>query len=158
MNAIRQNDLSSGLIDQAYAAVLREVTAVAYKSFPLKSYKRFLKPYWNKELRGLHNKIKINRKAWIRDNKRRNINCISYFEHKNAKRDFRRCHRKHADNFLQSQLDEIDRVAEVDSAHFWRLVNAQRRVSNSNPGTEMVFHGKSFNKNSEINTQWARCF
>ena len=87
----------------------------------------------------MHNKIKINRKAWIRDNKPRNINCISYFEQK-AKRDFRRCHRKHADNFLQSQLDEIDRVAEV----------------NSNPGTEMVFHGQSFNKNSKINTEWAR--
>ncbi|MCG8048788.1 MAG: reverse transcriptase family protein [Candidatus Thiodiazotropha taylori] len=159
LNAIRQNNINStGSIDQAYTVVIKEVTAAAYKSFPLKSFKRFLKPYWNEELRELHNIMKIYRHAWIRDNKPRNMNYTSYYDYKIAKRNFRRCHRKHADNYIQSQLNEIDRAAEVDSAHFWRLVNARRRTSNSSPGTEMIFHGQSFSTNIDINTEWARYF
>ena len=137
---------------------VKEVTSAAQKSFPVKSFKRFLKPYWNQELRDLHNKMKANRNAWITDGKPRSVSHLSYIQYKSAKRDFRRCHRKYADRYLQSQLDEIDRVAEVDSAHFWRLVNACRKISNSNPGTELLFHGENFNTASEINREWAPYF
>ena len=55
----------------------------------------------------------------------------SYREYKMAKRDFRRVHRKYVDMYLQSQNEEIDRAAEIDSNLFWRLVNAKRSKSNS---------------------------
>ena len=35
--------------------------------------------------------------------------------------------------YLQGQLEEIDRLAEVDRAHLWRLVTDRRKVSNSSP-------------------------
>ena len=75
-----------------------------------------------------------------------------------AKRQFRHCHRKCVNTYLQSQLDEIDRLAEVDSAHFWRLVNARRKPSNSSPGTQLIFEGQTVNTSKEINEGWAQYF
>ena len=150
--------ISKRSIDQAYTVLVREIATAAQNCFSLKSYKRYLKPYWNQELRGLHSKMKTKRNSWVRDGKPRNMNCLSYSEYKTAKRDFRRCHRKYAAKYLQSQLDEINRVAEVDTAHFWRLVNARRKTSNTNPGSEIIFHGQSYNTAKEINKEWAQHF
>ena len=159
LQSISRTDINSNeLIDQAYKVLTREITAAAQKSFPIKSFKRFLKPYWNQELRNLHNKMKTQRHIWVSKGKPRGIDHASYQEYKEAKRDFRRCHRKIADQFLQSQIDEIDRVAEIDSGHFWRLVNARRKSSNSSPGTELIFNGQTFNTSKEINKEWAHYF
>ena len=43
-----------------------------------------------------------------------------------------------------SQIDEIDRIADIDSGHFWRLIIAYRKTSNSSPGTELIFNGQTF--------------
>ena len=123
----------------------------AQKCFPHKSYKRFLKPYWNTELRDLHHKMKKYREAWVRKGKPRESQHITYIQYKIAKRQFRHCHRKCVNTYLQSQLDEIDRLAEVDSAHFWRLINARRKPSNSSPGTQLIFEGQTVNTSKEIN-------
>ena len=102
--------------------------------------------------------MKTQRHIWVSKGKPRGINHTSYQENKEAKRDFRRCHRKYADQFLQSQIDESDQVAEIDSGHFWRLVNARRKTSNSSPGTELIFNGQTFNTSKEINKEWAHYF
>ena len=149
---------STQSIDQAYKTFVEGATVAAQKCFPVKSYKQFLKPYWSQELSGLHNKMLTYRSAWVSNGKPRGMAHSSYVRYKDAKRDFRRCHRKHANQYLQSQLDEIDRVAEVDSAHFWRLVNARRAKSNTNPGTELIFHGETFNTASDINREWGYYF
>ena len=130
----------------------------AQKCFPHKSYKRFLKPYWNTELRDLHHKMKKYREAWVRKGKPRESQHITYIQYKMAKRQFRHCHRKCVNTYLQSQLDEIDRLAEVDSAHFWRLINARRKPSNSSPGTQLIFEGQTVNTSKEINEGWAQYF
>ena len=59
---------------------------------------------------------------------------------------------------LQNQIDGLDRVAEIDSVHFWRLVNARRKTSNSSPRTELIFNGQTFNTSKEINKEWAHYF
>ena len=41
---------------------------------------------------------------------------------------------------------------------FWRLVNARRKNSNTNPGTELIFHGETFNTASDINREWGYYF
>ena len=51
MQSISRIDINSN----EYKVLTREITAAAQKSFPIKSFKRFLKPYWNQELRNLHN-------------------------------------------------------------------------------------------------------
>ena len=92
--------------------------------------------------------MKIQRHIWVSKGKPRGIDHTSYQEYKEAKRDFRRCHRKYADQILQSQIDEIDRVAEIDS----------RKTSNTSPGTELIFNGQTFNTSKEINKEWAHYF
>ena len=83
----------------------------------------------------------LKRAAWVADGKPRNIGYSSYKEYKSAKMEFRWCHRKCANKYLQDQIDEIDKAAEVDSPLFWRLINARRKHSNSRPGSELMFNG-----------------
>ena len=159
MTNITHSDIDSkSSIDQTYTTIIKELTVAAQKCFPHKSYKRFLKPYWNTELRDLHYKMKKYREAWVRKGKPRESQHITYIQYKMAKRQFRHCHRKCVNTYLQSQLDEIDRLAEVDSAHFWRLVNARRKPSNSSPGTQLIFEGQTVNTSKEINEGWAQYF
>ena len=61
------------------------------------------------------------------DGKPRDSCSLTYKEYKNSKREFRRCHRKYANKYLQNQIDQIDKAAEVDSFLFWRMINARRK-------------------------------
>ena len=67
----------------------------------------------------------LKRAAWVAAGKPRDSCCLSYKEYKNSKRDYRRCHRKYANNYLQNQIDQIDKAAEVDSHLFWCMINAR---------------------------------
>ena len=81
--------------------------------------------------------MKLYRNAWVKCGKPRQPNQTSDTDYKSAQQNYR----KHANAYLQGQLEEIDRLAVVDSAHFWRLVNARRKVGGSSSGSEMVFGG-----------------
>ena len=81
-----------------------------------KSFKHFLKPYWNQELKDLHKKMELYRSAWIKCGKPSQSNQITYMDYKRVKQSFRQCHRKHMNKYLQGQLEKIDRLAEVDRA------------------------------------------
>ena len=158
INIIHRDLETPGSIDQAYTVLVTEVIAAAQKCLPKKSFKHFLKPYWNQELTDLHKKMKLYRSAWIKYGKPRQPNQTTYTDYKRAKRCFRQCHRKHVHAYLQGQIEEIDRLAEVDSAHFWRLVKARRKESNSSPGSEMIFEGRTANSAKEINIGWGQYF
>ena len=149
---------SFAAVDQAYSSLVYEVKSCAENCFPLKKFKRFLKPYWNKELRDLHHKMKTKRGVWTGAGKPRNPTCRSYIEYKDAKRNFRRCHRHYVEKYLQSQNEEIDRAAEIDSNMFWRMVNARRKASANRAGSEIIFNGKHFNTSAEITTEWGKYF
>ncbi|MEW8546461.1 MAG: reverse transcriptase domain-containing protein, partial [Candidatus Thiodiazotropha sp.] len=163
-NARIQNSFFEGLlnshdsIDRAYHTLVSEISAAARKCFPVKKFHRFLKPYWNQELGDFHKCMKLKRSAWVAAGKPRESDCLLYLEYKSAKREFRRCHRKCVNKYLQDQIDQIDKAAEVDSALFWRLVNARRKNSNSRPGSEMLFNGRYCNTSAEINKEWAHYF
>ena len=145
-------------IDEAYGIIVSEIARAARKCFPVKKYKPFLKPYWNQELCNFHKRMTSKRAAWITDGKHRNIGCESYKEYKAAKKEFRRCHRKCVNKYLQDQIEEIDKAAEVDSPLFWRLINARRKKSNIRPGAELLFNGRQCNTSAEINEGWAKYF
>ncbi|MEW8561249.1 MAG: hypothetical protein AB2541_04060 [Candidatus Thiodiazotropha sp.] len=152
----RLNSMSS--IDQAYETLVNEITVAAQNCFPVKRFKHFLKPYWNRELDTLHKRMTQKRAAWVSDGRPRGPEFVSFKEYKNAKREFRRCHRKFANEYLQTQVDQIDQAAEVDSSLFWRLINARRKNSNSRPGSELLFDGRHCNTSMEINSEWADYF
>lgn len=156
---IKERELTSEVtLDQTYTTLVYEIKKATQTSFPKKKFKRFLKPYWNQELGNLHREMKIKRGAWIKDGKPRNPNYSSYFQYKSAKRDFRRSHRKFSDLFLKEQNEEIDRLAELDSGLFWRLVNNRRKKTYCTPGSELIFNDHKFDTSREITEQWAQYF
>ena len=87
---------------------------------PKLRYKRHLKPYWNEELKSLHQEMKQLRAIWCREGRPRenDVHNDAYCNYKAAKARFRRLHRKHVAEYM-SQLDsELDRTAELDSYSF----------------------------------------
>ena len=149
-----EGDLNShSSIDRAYQTLVSEITVAARKCFPVKKFNRLLKPYWNQEPGDFQKRMTLKRTAWVAVGKSRESDCLSlsYVEYKSAKREFRRSHRKCVNKYLQDQIDQIDKVTEVDGALFWRLINARRKTSNSRSGAETIFNGRHCNTSAEIN-------
>ena len=126
-NILNNDFVSEADINNAYSTIVSVVKKAAVESLPIKKFKSFLKPYWNDELKGLHKEMKCKRANWIRSGRPRGNNSESYTIYKTAKCDFRRIHRR----IVDALIEEIDRVAEIDSTLFWRLVNAKRKKSAS---------------------------
>ena len=140
-NILNNDFVSETDINNAYSTIVSVVKKAAVESLPIKKFKSFLKPYWNDELKGLHKEMKCKRANWIRSGRPRGNNSESYTIYKTAKCDFRRIHRRIVDAFMKRQIEEIDRVAEIDSTLFWRLVNAKRKKSASAVCADINFNG-----------------
>ena len=56
---------------------------------------------------------------------------------------------------MKTQIEELDRLAEVDSNLFWRHVNSRRRKSSSFSGSEIKFNGKIACTPQTIADEWA---
>ena len=99
--------------------------------------------------------MKEKRSDWVRNGRPRGNNSASYITYKAVKCCFRRKHRRIIDAYMNSQIEEIDRVAEIDNRLFWRLVNAKRKHSGSVPGSEINFEGRVASAPQEIMYEWA---
>ena len=98
------------------------------------------------------------RKRWLdagRPRDRNNDVCSLY---KTAKRHFRRVHRQASENFMKKQLDEIDRLAEVDQRLFWHHVNSRRKRPCNAAGSNINFGGRNCCDEREITNEWANYF
>ena len=122
-NIINNDIISDTDINRVYSTIVTVVKKAAIESLPIKKFKRYLKPYWNVELNMLHKDMKSKRANWVRNGKPRGNISEIYTIYKAAKCDFRRKHRRIVDAYMKRQIEEIDRVAEIDSRLFWRLVN-----------------------------------
>lgn len=145
-------------IDSAYCNLVNEVKNTALQCFPIKQFKHFLKPYWSDELNTLHKDMKRKRAAWVSCGRPRGKESSAYNIYKNAKRLFRKKHRYAVDEYFKKKVDEIDKLAEVDSSLFWRLVNGRRKQSASAPGAEINFNGRIASSPQEITDEWANYF
>ena len=137
-------------ITRAYLTLVNEVNASAKLCFPLKRFKPFLKPYWNNELSSLHSDMKQKRAEWITHGKLRGNCHPTYKMYKLAKALFRRKHRFYVQVYMKKQIEEIDRLAEVNSDLFWRHVNSRRKKSNSFSGSELNFNGRVVSTPQEV--------
>ena len=136
---------------------------------------RYLKPYWNEELKILHKTMSEKCINWISAGRQCNSCTISYKEYKNTKRLFRRVHRQVVDSycliFLHQFLviafpfyfilsnkvrEDIDR-SEVDSAMFCPEVNKPRKTSSSEPWIEMTF-GRTTVKEEQLFAKYLHAF
>ena len=145
-------------ITRAYLTLVNEVNASAKLCFPLKRFKPFLKPYWNYELSSMHSDMKQKRAEWITQGKLRGNIHPTYKMYKLAKALFRRKHRFYVQVYMKKQIEEIDRLAEVNSDLFWRHVNSRRKKSNSFSGSELNFNGRIVSTPQEVADGWAKHF
>ena len=116
-------------IDASYQTIIKSLKDASEKCFPKSSFKRYLKPYWNDDLKSLHKYMVEKRICWICTGRPRGSNNVFiYKEYKDAKRLFWRVHR----NIVDSYLLKVHEDAEVDSGMFWREDNKRRKKSNQN--------------------------
>ena len=157
-NVLNKDINSRHLIDETYNVIIHEIKNTAKIIFPTKKFKSYLKPYWNTELSSLHKDMKTKRRSWLEDGKPRNCNNASYLAYKTAKREFRRKHRQASVIYIRTKMEEIDKLAEVDSTLFWRHVNSRRKKSNNSVGVQLNFNGKIISSSKEITNEWSKYF
>lgn len=145
-------------IDQAYSVLVNEIKNSAQKCFPSKRFKSYLKPYWNAELSALHCIMRQKRAMWIQNGRPRGNNFVSYREYKAAKCKFRKKHRCSVEVYLQKQTEEIDKLAEIDSGLFWRLVNSRRKKARAALGSDLNFNGRIVSSPQDITREWGEYF
>ena len=70
--------------------------------------------------------------------------------YKQSRRDLKRLHRQKAVNFINERNREKDEAAEMDSTHFWKLVNGRRKSKTSSKGNGLQFGNKLLKDPNEI--------
>ena len=102
--------------------------------------------------------MRLVRRQWCNAGRPRECLNVSYRQHKAAKCDFRRLHRKVVFEYLKSLNDDIDRSAEIHSCSFWKLVNARRKGNRSNIGAEIKFDNEVIRDRDQLTDNWCNHF
>ncbi|KAH3833945.1 hypothetical protein DPMN_107261 [Dreissena polymorpha] len=126
--------------------------------FRRKKYVSDLKPYWNSELTAAHDSMSLVRREWCRQGRPRDATGQAFSAYKTAKREFRRLHRKCLNIYLSNLNNEIDRMAEVDSHKFWKMVNARRNRNRSSLSSGIKFDGTTVRDRDSISDGWYHYF
>ena len=145
-------------IDAFYNALVSLINEANVKVFPRSKFKRCLKPYWDDELKSACKMSKVKRRQWILCGKPRGNDHLTCVEYKNAKRIFRKIHRRKVLSYISKLHEEIDLYADIDSKLFWRCINRRRPKSRSAVGNELVFNDIVYRNPLLINENWATYF
>ena len=79
------------------------------------------------------------RSAWIDSGRPRGNAFSTYRDYKEAKRCFRKYHRKSSLTYLQKVNNDIVSASGVDCPLFWRLLNRKRKKVHTNVSCEVKF-------------------
>lgn len=153
-----QNTMSIEQIDYVYNELASIISEANKSCFPKSKFKHYVKPYWDEELKSMSNLSNSKRHTWINDGKPRGNEFNSYREYKNAKRMFRKAHRRKVQTYISNQFEEIDKYATVDSTLFWKSINRRKKKSKTAVGNEMIFNNNTFRDPKQINDNWAEYF
>ena len=151
-------NIDGHFIDASYYTITESLRTASEKCFPKTSFKKYLKPYWNDDLKILHKNMTHKRSNWITAGRPRDSSNTFYKEYKDAKRVFRRLHRQTVDSYCVQMHEDIDKLADVDSGLFWREINKRRKKSSSDPGSEINFNGNNVREPQLIATEWGNYF
>ena len=145
-------------IDLLYNTIVKSISSASKTYLPYKSYRSYLKPYWNQSLKDLHALMRFKRSEWVADGKPHSMTAGSFLNYKDAKREFRAYHRKRVTNYLREVHDEIDNAAGVDCGLFWRLFNARKNDRLLKAGCEIKFDGITVRDSENIAHAWGNYF
>ena len=156
LSSVRVEPCSSPVsaIDNLYAKLCKAITTASNQSFKKANYRPFLKPYWDDQLKNLHYSMRATRRDWICSGRPRDSTNTHYIKYKDAKRQFRHYHRHCAAQYLRKLNEEIDSAAELDSGHFWKLINKRKNRNGVSKCTEMKFGDITYRDPELIAKQW----
>ena len=162
-DALRDMDYSdipnvNDRINFRYENLTRAIVTVSDQVLPKSKFRSHLKPYWDRSLKDLHATMRQARRRWISEGRPRGNNHESYHNYKRAKSLFRSHHQKCAEKYLSDLNAEIDQIAEVGSAYFWKKVNGRRKLSTMCAGNELDFNGRILRDPEEISEAWGSFF
>lgn len=108
--------------------ITNSLLKAGYECIPKSEFRPYLKPYWkSNNLNDNHYKMRQCRKQWVSESRPRDSSSNSYCEYKDAKREFRRLHRKAKRKAKKDILDELQKSSEIDVNTFYKTVRKQRR-------------------------------
>ena len=154
---LKHCELNRSDVDNAYTTVIKAITESS-ACLPVSKYKQYLKPYWSIELGNAHTHMKEKRRLWCREGRPRDITNLFYIEYKNAKRDFKRLHNYHVNQYLRQLDHEIDKTAEADSEKFWKIVNSRKNSTKCSSGAGIKFNDTIYRDKQDLTEQWGLYF
>jgi hypothetical protein len=102
------------------------IKTVSKDNLPVIEYKSHLKPYWTPELTRLSKEDKHLMREWKEAGRPRDDNSDIWRRYKDAKHTFQREHRRRKNDFKDGEVEEFDRVGEMDNRVFWYFVNRRK--------------------------------
>ena len=156
LQEITYNDfnLDPASIDRDHEIVVRCLVDGANATLPKRRPVSYLKPYWNDPLKHCHSEMSKLREEWCRQGRPRGHEWSAYTEYKNAKREFRRTHRRRVAEHMAEENAEVDRTAEVDPVTFWKNTNRRRKPSRSSANSGIKFNGTLVRDKVRITHGW----
>ena len=145
-------------IIQRYDNKVTKINSCSAIAFPKSQFRRYLKPYWDQNLKNLHAVMRQARRQLISEGRPRDNNHSSYRKYKMTKNIFHSQHRKCADNCMSSPNAKIDQFAELDSAYFWKRVKGRQKLSSLSTGCQIESNGRIHRDPEEIDTGWGNYF
>ncbi|XP_060075468.1 uncharacterized protein LOC132555135 [Ylistrum balloti] len=125
---------------------------------PKRKFCKFLKPYWNGQLKELHRNTWRLRQVWVSEGRPRGSNTRSFRLYKDSKRLFRNKHRQISEKHIVDLNDEIEKCADVDQKSFWSLINKRRKSSAGTVGADMNFNEVTIRDPALLALHWGNYF
>ena len=153
VNKLGQVDLEAADLD-ACIDNFTESMIKASRSIPTSKFRKHIKPFWNDTLDGMK-KAKISSyRRWVKGNRPREEGNALWVAYKQDERAFSRELKRVSKGYVNEQVEEAIKAAEVDRGHFWRLVKRSRGGSSGRIASIKDANGKVVSDTDSILDVW----
>ncbi len=115
-------------IESYYDFIVESLHASACTSIPTSKFQPHLKPYWKSDnLKEPHDEMRQSRREWVLNGKTHDKDDAYYIKYKEAKRIFRKQHRKSKKTLEDKKFREISEASEISIQEFFRVTKRYKR-------------------------------
>ena len=133
---------------------LRESAA----KLPQAKYRKFLKPYWNKDLSECKKIVKAHWHEWVSNGRPRDDTNDSFASYKAAKRCYRNAIHEAEREYELRWAQDVLKSSEMDHKAFWWMVNRRKRSRTGSVVSPIQTESGFKHELSEIVDVWADYF
>ena len=144
-------------LDYVLTEIAKTLIESSKATIPKSKFRKYLKPYWNCQLKLLSkHKINVWRK-WKASGKPRDENSQIWRDYKDSKRDFRRSQRIAEAEYERGVIEELSNAEVIDQKQFWSLIR-KRKGTNVRADAIRNEAGELLRDPNDINYRWAQYF